>query len=129
MEALEEVYGLACPQLDQDHRVLFSIVERLEAYLHAEPQSDSLERLAAELTAYFATHFENEVGLMEQTGYPEREHHRLEHLKAQSEYEKFAVLIREEPWIARGVLLSLKAWLLRHIGESDRRFAEFLRSR
>jgi hemerythrin-like metal-binding protein len=129
MADLEEVYGLACPQLDQDHRILFSIIERLGAQLTPEPSGEALDRLAAELVAYLKAHFERELAIMEKTGYPDLEPHRLEHIKAQNRYERFAAVIREDPWIARGVLLALKDWLATHLNCTDRRLAEYLKSR
>lgn len=129
MATLDETYGSICPRLDQDHRILFSIMERLDAYLAAPPDSKAIDALATELIAYFDTHFKNEEAVMEQAGYPDLEAHRREHAATSQRYRDIAILMREDPWTARGVLVSLKEWWINHIGRADRQLAEYLKSR
>lgn len=126
--ALSRTYYLGCPQLDQDHEALFSIVDRFEEALAGTPDFARLAALKVELDGYFDTHFANERALMKKTGYPEMEAHERDHLDARRKCERIAAVMKDDPWAARAMFFVLKGWMVTHLRRADRRLAEHLKA-
>lgn len=108
---------LGDPQLDAEHRAMFGLVQAIDA---AEPSAatalqDTLEDLARR-------HFEAEEGRMAASGYYGLAAHRAEHRQMLATLQDLRG--RPAPPAAE-----LTASLLRHIRETDRSFALFLRRR
>lgn len=117
------------PVIDDQHREL---VDRVNALLEAVGQNRSRAEIANTmvfLEVYILRHFRDEERLMERTGYPLIEAHRLVHQtfegvfsRLKEEYE------REGPTAAFAAELNVRVsgWLVTHVGKLDRAFGEYL---
>lgn len=106
------------PQVDAEHRHLFTLVKGLDL--------STVEHTLEELLDYVVTHFTNEQTLMERSGYPAFE----QHLKL---HEEFGTHVAEflgngEPW-SEGRIQELRRflnkWLIGHIMTHDLRFGKW----
>ncbi len=115
-------FKINIPQIDQEHRHLFTLVKAL----HLQSVDQTLE----ELLDYVVTHFSNEQALMEKSGYPAFE----EHLKL---HEAFGASVADflssgEPWSEdriQELRRFLNKWLIGHIMTHDLRFGKWIENR
>ncbi|HTN50785.1 MAG TPA: hemerythrin family protein [Anaeromyxobacter sp.] len=118
------------PQIDAQHRELFSRVDRL---LHAsrERRREEVARLIDYLGDYVVSHFAAEERIMEASRYPGLEAHRLEHRRF---LEELGALRREFLADGPGPLFVIRignrvtAWLREHVYRVDRSLVEWLRA-
>lgn len=106
------------PQIDREHRHLFSLVKALNLR--------SVDRTLQELLDYVVTHFTNEQALMESCGYPAFE----QHLKLHEEFGAFVAefLGTGEAWTEdriQELRRFLNKWLIGHILTHDMRFGNW----
>lgn len=124
--ALSRTYSLGCPQLDREHEALFSIMERFEEALSGELDFGRLEALKVELAAYFDSHHQYELALMERTGFPEIDAHIEEHREARRKFKRISAIMKDNPWAARALFFVLKGWMATHMTRTDGRLAKHL---
>lgn len=112
---------------DDQHKKLFSIVNRLYDAMKRGEGKDILGQILSELLAYTSYHFSTEEALMQQYSFPELPHHKKEHIdlktKAKDLYERFE---KGEFTLSLEVLNFLKGWLMNHTIGTDRKYGEFL---
>jgi len=107
------------PQVDQEHRHLFTLIGALNL--------QSVDQTVEELLDYVVTHFSNEQELMEKSRYPVYD----EHLKLHEEFgaQVAEFLANGEPWSDERVQelrRFLNKWLIGHIMTHDMRFGKWL---
>jgi hemerythrin-like metal-binding protein len=73
------------PQLDQDHRALFKLLDRAGT-LRRESDVEDLNPLLDALIVYSFDHFAREEGVMKAFGYPDTVPHSAEHLAMRSAF-------------------------------------------
>jgi hemerythrin-like metal-binding protein len=104
--------------VDEEHRLLFKLAQRMQA--------GAVHEMLEDLHDYVQTHFQHEEALMESSHYPGqhghvREHQRLAHLL--SLWQK-----RADPWTevqVQGFRSFLTRWLELHIHVHDLAFARW----
>ncbi len=106
------------PQVDQEHKHLFTLVKALNL--------QSVDQTVEELLNYVVTHFSNEQSLMEKSGYPAFE----QHLKLHEEFgaEVAGFLGSGEAWSEdriQELRRFLNKWLIGHIMTHDLRFGKW----
>ena len=77
--AWNDSFSLGIRTLDEHHRHLASLINRLMAHPSAETNTESFTAVVSELVQYARYHFEHEEALMAEHDYPASEHHRNEH--------------------------------------------------
>lgn len=115
-----DAFKINLPEIDNEHKHLFSLVARLEL-ANIGPTID-------ELLTYVVTHFSHEQQLMETSGYPAFD----EHLKL---HEQFSGAVADflgagDEWTAERVedlRKFLNRWLIGHIMTHDLRFGNWYR--
>jgi hemerythrin-like metal-binding protein len=116
-------------QIDNEHRRLFEIAGRVHDSLATDSDAaiDAARAAIAELLDYTATHFANEERLMESSGYPELEPHRILHrnlivqareMEMRAEFGERHVPVELNRFIYN--------WLVDHIMDNDRKFGQFM---
>jgi diguanylate cyclase (GGDEF)-like protein/hemerythrin-like metal-binding protein/PAS domain S-box-containing protein len=119
---LDEPYLLGVPEMDVQHRRLVERLNDLNLMVrNIEPQEVILQTFDA-LIEEVGTHFHDEERLMDKCGF-DKHLHQQEHERLIAE----AGSLREE-LIMGGesvVLQTLKSWLMNHVLNSDRAFANF----
>jgi hemerythrin-like metal-binding protein len=123
--------------MDEDHRLLASMLNRIARDFGAWPgtlprDGDAPVMLAAleDLGRHVREHFGREEEVMRTLGYPDYPAHKGEHTMLLAEY---GVLVREIRGAGQAALdvselNALKAWLMGHVLDADRRLADFLKS-
>jgi hemerythrin-like metal-binding protein len=112
--------------IDGQHREMLELVNRLFAGLQAGRDRDELVETLRELVRATEHNFATEERLMQEQGLA-LGHHQEEHARLLAAIRRFDVPLDESGLGAMGRFL--REWLLGHIDEDDRPFAEQLRSR
>ena len=124
-----EIYSLDHPQIDREHKALFSMAEELQRAMLEGRGKDVLTGLLSRLIDYTRVHFDHEAELMRQCRYPQIIRHLGEHRGLTNR-----VLELKTQWEGGNVSLPLdmlqflRTWLDRHIRESDHQVAVYIRS-
>jgi diguanylate cyclase (GGDEF)-like protein/hemerythrin-like metal-binding protein/PAS domain S-box-containing protein len=122
---LPPTHTLGVKILDQQHRTLAQLLNRLNLLVKRGAAVADGADLLGELLRYAALHFATEERLMAKTGYPDAEVHRAAHQRHLEE----AVFLRRK--FAQGgelvVLQAVKDWLLTHVLDADAPLAAHLR--
>jgi len=121
-----ERYEVGVAVIDGQHREMLAIANRLLEGLHAGRDRDELVETLRELVRAAEHNVATEERLMAEHGL-DTPHHRDEHRHMIDAVRHFH--IRLEPEALGESSRFLRAWLLEHIDEDDRPFAEQLRSR
>jgi hemerythrin len=122
-------YSIQVPQIDNEHRHLFILVDQLYEAMKEGSSRSIVESTLAELIVYCGEHFQHEEEVMRKSGYPELRSHRVLHeeftaqiLKFHKEFEAGRIALSLE------ILYFLKDWLVQHICRCDRRIATHLKN-
>ncbi|MCC6572270.1 MAG: hemerythrin family protein [Planctomycetes bacterium] len=117
-------------EIDDQHGHLFELIDELESGLNVGNGAPELADVVTRLARYVQIHFAYEEKLLLENGYPEFERHRHEHevLAAHVRYLMRRVQLGYTPQ-GKEVLAFLKHWFVGHIQGSDRKYADFLKSR
>lgn len=112
------------PPVDEDHKVLISLVNKMSD--HAISHKD-VGAVIDEVLAYTLYHFEREETVMAACGYPDLPAHRIQH---QNLAKKATVLAdtwrqNQSSEVMAELLEFLRAWLVQHIMEQDRRIGPY----
>jgi hemerythrin len=113
-----EGFKIGIAQIDQEHRHLFTLVRALNL--------QSVQQTVEELLDYVVTHFTNEQGLMESSGYPAFEQHLRLHEEFGAHVADF--LGNQDEWTEERVQelrRFLNKWLIGHIMTHDLRFGKW----
>jgi hemerythrin len=113
-----EGFKVGIAQVDTEHRHLFGLVKNLSL--------ESIQATIEELLDYVVTHFSNEQGLMEESGYPDFRAHLGLH-------EQFGATVADflgsgDEWSGERVQelrKFLNKWLIGHIMTHDLRFGRW----
>jgi hemerythrin-like metal-binding protein len=124
-------YDLACPPIDQEHKRLFAMAEKLHNAMAAGQGGAVLKSLFGELAEYTVTHFRHEETLMRGSAYPTFREHKAEHdaLTAKVVELQKAMGRKGELALTLETMRFLREWLDQHICKSDRVVADWARSR
>ncbi len=125
----ETKYELGLPKMDEQHKMLVALINRLESIQSsgASIQRD-LSEVMKHLAMYIAVHFRAEEELMQEKGYSDYERHRQSHHAFEQRVEQFrAELAAGDSEVAAHILAFLKDWLITHIMKSDRSYADEFR--
>lgn len=109
----QESLRIFVAELDAEHRLLFELLSRVDVTCAAQ----TIEQLHD----FLQIHFVHEQRLMDESGYPDREEHRLQHEHLAARVARFRTTI--PPWSTAHVhqLRSLLSdWLKTHIALHDK---------
>lgn len=124
---LDETLLVGVREIDEQHRKMTEIVNRLNALIRQGAADDEVARVLDELLEFTTFHFSTERRLMERHGYPELSAHAASH-----EYLLLELADFDEKIAGMGKLFQLKLtrdWLLQHIIKDDLPLGEFLRQK
>ena len=119
---LDESYVLGIDGIDRQHFELVKQLNELNAAINRDDPAEKIGLSFERLVDAVRTHFQTEERLMEELGYPS-EQHVLEHRRLLDEASGFREkFYRDGEFL---VLKDIKEWLLRHMLDSDKKFARF----
>lgn len=111
--------------IDNDHRRLVDMLNRLNAAMAEGHGKDVLAGLLDELVAYTVQHFGHEEQLMKRIRYAETATHVGQHQKLVADVTEFKrKLASGQAMISLELMRSLKTWLANHIMGSDQALAK-----
>jgi len=120
----EQELGVAV--LDQQHRRLAQMVNRLAASVTAAEDGAQIQALLDDLGRFTAYHFDTEEGLMDLYGFPGARSHKEQHRKLKDDL--LAIRNQVDTSELSRTLSAVKDWLLTHIQVADRDLVRDLRS-
>lgn len=115
--------------IDMQHQELFQRLNQLLAAMEAKQSEGELGRMVTFLGDYVVTHFGAEERLMQQHAYPDFQAHKRAHEAFVHDFGRLrADLERMGPSPTMAVALNQRvcAWLMDHIGRTDRALGSFL---
>jgi len=123
--------AVGVPQIDEEHQELFDRVNRLLDAMARAKAREELAPLIGFLEDYVTVHFGGEQRLMQLHRYPAAAEHLSQHAFFVSEFKALAAELQKSgPTALLGIKLNklLCDWLRDHVGSTDKRFGEFLRT-
>lgn len=125
-DACPEV-DVGIPEIDAEHRQL---VNHYNALIQALDEGNDVTAFGLSfysLVLRVRQHFASEERLMKETGYPHLARHQAEHQKLLATAEDFLsrMMAEYEKYDCSAVAKYFKYWLLDHVTQHDRTFADF----
>jgi hemerythrin-like metal-binding protein len=125
-----DTHDVGIHEIDQQHRMLVEIINRIDSALHTAAPKVVLRGLLDELLQYAEYHFFTEEHYMHRHGYPDEITHREAHhhlidalLKMHDDF------INRERHDPRSAVDFLASWLTDHIVYVDKPLGSFLQTR
>ena len=121
---LDAAHLLGVATIDQQNQELVNLLNRLNDAVKNNDSTEDATHLFDEMISYIRFHFESEERLMAEYGYNEIAAHKQvhQHLLGQTHYLRSKFIQGSELL----VLQSIKDWLLPHILDMDKPFANYL---
>ena len=123
-------YSVKIRKIDQQHRKVLKIINRLYATQTNQLQRSDMQQLFDELREFIQTHFHDEEELMLKHNYPGYAEQKKEHdafIDLVCEYQKNLLKNRQEVTI--NLFNSLWDWFANHIVRLDQQYVPYLRSK
>ncbi len=125
-----EEYCTGHPQIDQQHRHLFNLVNQVHAHLQsAAPAVHEMRSLLQEFSQCALTHFDLEETLMRDYRYPNRKAHTGIHQRLVAKVEKLLERWTQLEQVSfadiETVTSILADWMIHHIQGEDQRMIQF----
>ena len=119
-----QTYSVGVDQLDDDHRKLLEMINRLHQAMSTGQSKDMIVPLIKDLKSYTITHFKNEENYMEKIGHPGLMEQRKQHAIFINKIQEFETeLNKGQMTLAIKVMPFLNDWLLMHIMDKDKKYA------
>ena len=119
---------LGIPELDEQHRTLIDLANRLYADLKETKDGQEAKRAVTALFVYSATHFADEEAYFARFNFASLDGHVAAHAAFMSKAVEFEERMASgTPAETAELLEFLKAWIKRHIGREDRALARVAR--
>lgn len=120
-------YSVGVKCLDEQHRSLVGILNRLYEAMQAGEGREALGEVLSSLVDYTKNHFATEESLMRRHGFPEYRHHKAKHEKMTQHVLTLAAKY-ESGEISNPIQITnfLKDWLGKHILKTDKLYQPFL---
>lgn len=120
----KDEYSVGIEEIDDQHKTLLELIAAFEHAVEQDAHWNTVQPLVARTREFVKFHFAVEESLMRIVGYPGYTEHRAEH---EAVLEHLAALehrvLRQE---TKGELKQMmRAWLFRHIINSDQPFARY----
>jgi hemerythrin len=127
MFAWNDAYCIGVPEIDAQHRRLYSLAAELHTAMNSGKGKNVLGGVLQNLINYTKSHFAAEEKLMQRCGYPDLAAHRAKHdemtqkvLQLQHDFQAGNIMLSIE------VMEYLNNWLRQHIGGTDRQYVPFV---
>lgn len=117
-------YSVNNEELDNHHRTLFDILNRLYDNCFGKDIPNCLAPIIDELISYSKYHFTAEEQHMRNIGYKDIEKQILEHeVFTQKALNLHEVINKDNPELTKELIAFLGNWLLHHVMEEDKKYS------
>ncbi len=114
-------------QIDDQHKKLIEIVNRLNDAMHAGQGKEALGKVLNELVSYTVYHFGTEEKLMTEHRYADMTAHQAEHKKLVQDVSAFKTKFEAgNAMISTELMNFLRDWLSKHIMGTDKKLGKSL---
>lgn len=114
-------------RVDLQHRKSFETARTVTRLIESDAPSTAILEAFGFLVDYMAFHFEDEIALLRQYGWPEADIHESKHFDLLERAGSIRqALAKAEPVPASDLEALIKDWIVTHILTEDRRFGAFL---
>jgi len=120
--------SVGVPEIDDDHRSLIALINRLSDAINEEQEADAIEACLGRLEVYTHQHFHREELLMASVNYADITKHVEQHRKFTNQIKKFReeLLAEGSKLVAEKTLDLLTNWLINHIVTEDTKLAQLI---
>src|SRR5579872_1415923 len=126
----KDSYGVGVPEIDAQHRRLYSLAAELYDAMNAGKGKTLVEPVLDSLIAYTRTHFQFEERMLEQTRYPDLRQHKVLHEELTAKVLQFQPDFKAgKAGLAVEIMPFLANWLRQHIGGTDRKYVPFVNAK
>lgn len=115
--------------VDQEHRSLFELANRIFAQFGQEPDRRTITELVMALFRYMEHHFRHEEELMGRIGYPQLAEHTRCHHQISDNMTHLLRTTRDLKDYASQLQHAMFDWVLTHVINEDRQVGTYLKSR
>ena len=121
-------YELGIPIIDEQHKKLVSIINRMESYRNTENCAQNIDQIFLELVNYSNYHFTIEETAMEKSKYPRLQIHRASHDIFIQKIHEFNVKSKKDNCFSLTETINfLYDWLIDHIMVEDQNYVSSIR--
>jgi hemerythrin-like metal-binding protein len=120
-------YELGIMVIDEQHKILFQLIEKLEDSVISNTELD-ISEIISELLEYTKYHFNTEEYMMEIAQVIDLDAHKEMHQQFKSQIQAWnekGILKQEIP----GVKAFLETWITKHILNTDRKYVTLLKDK
>jgi diguanylate cyclase (GGDEF)-like protein/hemerythrin-like metal-binding protein len=113
--------SVGVPSLDEDHKKILLIINKLYKASGSNNSSQVLEEIFKELRHYIITHFQKEEAFLQRCNYKNIQEHKLQHQHFIEEVERLhlKLITSINTTAAEEIIFFLTDWLINHIIEED----------
>lgn len=124
----DESFLIGIDELDYEHKILLSDINRLHKELSAHEEKTEIERCLGEIYSRMQSHFALEEHFMKEKEYPFYQEHKNEHEKLLDTYTEYMVQFLNETGRSPEVKIddNLKRWIVDHILSSDKKMSRLV---
>lgn len=123
-------YAVGVEVIDRQHETLFRLIDNLAKGIQSGNPESTLQSVFDELNDYVRVHFETEHRLMAEHDFDDAPMHQAKHRELEQSLNELIERAKAgKPWVSLETMNFLRQWLYHHIDDTDRRFAEHLKSR
>ena len=125
-------YSIGIPRIDAQHKFFFEAVHRLEKECLADKGEHVVLETLVFLENYVRGHFQTEEAFMREHEYPHIKEHRQLHVEFLERYLELIGEFKEtgpSQRLAERTGKMVQGWLVDHIAQADRAYAEHVRER
>ncbi len=119
----DDSFSLGLEQIDEQHKVLFDIMNQLWSAIVRRAGGDEMLRIVDELEHYTVSHFRAEEAFMQNTGFAGFDEHRQLHANFVQRIRNARNDILQGKQVSLDLLHFLRDWLVLHIQAEDRAYA------
>lgn len=118
----EQKYETGFADIDDQHKKLFQVINRLEERIEEESHEDTVNEVLAFLGEYARVHFENEEECMARMQCPLAGRNKTAHRKFIEGYHRYIRMLQQSEdylKIAKTIHVEMEHWLVNHICKID----------
>ena len=120
-------FKVGVEQLDEQHRQLIQILNRLISKPQATTGSETISELLNDMMNYSKTHFETEENFLRQCNYPHLDEQIAQHRAFRKKNVDFCTAtMQKDKTVPKEILHYLHDWWMNHILKSDMKYKPFL---
>ena len=126
----ESEFRLGIENVDKEHETLVNMLNQVHNLIGEGKREEARNYFNETLSLYVNEHFSNEEAFMESIGYEQLEEHKKIHQQFKDSFQTLRPKIDSADDTAfRNALTDTFTWIINHIGRTDKKYANFLKTK